>query len=492
MTTARSRAEAEPLPALLDRLSGWSPEAGDLEAAWLRVADAACAVRFGSSLAAWRSARRAFARDSGAPAPWDGGGPGAPAGGTAAALAACCRITEVDDIELATCTTPGSVVVPAALATLPLAGAATHAPGGPDERGGDRFLAAVASGYEVVVGAAALLGGAFAPGAGVWPSRAVAALGAAATAVAALGLTSEVSRHAVALAAAASFAGTFPEPARSWSLGMAVGCGVGAALAAAEGLRGDVGLLARWPAGRYGEADPAQVALVAGALANGTSAVRRSRLKPYAGARQVLAGSATLRALVEAGEVDPGDVATALLAVPGAHARMVDRPLPEVRLDTLASAQYQLALALDAPRRLDELDHRLPPPASVAARMAAVHVVAEDPRTASAPAAPAAPAAAAARGTAGDGFPARWGARLELVRNGSGRTCHVARSVPGEEAFGWEDVEGKARRLAAANRESGIGAGEIDELLATVRRRDWGRLEDALAAGAMCDEGGAR
>ena len=494
MTVPGALAEDASLPAVLDRLAGWSPGEEDLEAAWLRVADAACAVRLGSTLAEWGSARRALARDSGATASPGGRGPVAPASGTAVALAACCRITEVDDIELATCTTPGSVVVPAALATLALGGAAASG-----ALADDGVLAAVATGYEVVLAAATLLGGAFAPAAGVWPTRAVAALGAAATATRVLGLTPEIGRHAAALAAGAASAGTSPEPARSWSLGVAVGRGVAAALAAAEGLRGDGALLARWPAGVYGGSHPAQVARVAAALRTGTSAVRRSRLKPYAGARQVLAGSAMLRALVETGEVDPGDVATVLLEVPAAHAGMVDRPLLQVRLDTLASAQYQLAMALEAPHHLDELEHPLPPPAPVAARMGTVHVAGDDGPTAG--------------GGAGEDFPARWGARLELVRDGHGRTRHVATSVPDEDAFGWEDVEGKARRLAAASRgggasrggnvstvdrsttvgtADGAGLGDVDELLATVRRRDWDRLTAVLVACAVRDDGGVR
>ncbi len=469
MTLPARRPATPALEALLVGLARWEPAGEDLDAARSRVADVACAIWLGASLTQWKAARRAYARGTGSVARvLPTGSPEAvtSASDLGAALAACCRITEIDDIELTTCTTPGSVVVPAALVAHARCGAA------PDP-GGDRLLAAVATGYEVVLEAASALGGAFAPGAGIWPTRAVAAVGAAATVARALGLPPAAAEDAVALAAGAGYAGSFPEPARSWSLGAAVARGIAAALAASEGLRGDASLLARWPGATY--PIPAQDhATRVGVLDAGTSAVRRSRLKPYAAARQVLAGSAGLRALVESGEVDPADVVEVLVAVPSLHAGMIDRPSPTVRLDTLASAQFQLATALEAPHRLDELDHAPPSPA-VAARMAAVRVVGDHGH--------------AEGGEHADlGFPARWGARLELAHRGGRRTCHVVDGVPGEEAFTWEDVERKAHRLATAN---GADPADLDELFAMARTDDWSGLVASLAA-AVLSEGGGR
>ncbi len=474
------------LEALVDRLMGWTPSADDLEAARARVADVAVAVRLGCVLSSSDTVERTFRRllgpHHGSP---PGTGPQVAASWEGAVLAARCRLTEIDDIELATCTTPGSVVVPAALAAV-----------GPAGRGGRDLLDAVAFGYEVVVGAAALLGGAFAPSAGTWPTRAVAAVGAAATVARALGLPPDTLRHAVALGAGTSSVGVAPEPARAWSLGMAVAQGVGAAVAAAEGLRGDGRVLARWPGGAYAPAPPGSVEQVAGALRVGASAVRRSRLKPYAAARQVLSASATLRALVEAGDIDGAEVAGVEVTVPAVHAAMVDRRAVAVRLDTLASAQYQLATALEAPSRLDELDHLLPPAAALADRMASVTVVAGG------PAAPDGIGAAAGIGAAdgmgdpdvpdgpgaSDGaFPGRWTARLELLLRDGRRVRHAAPGVPGEEAFGCEQVAAKARRLATAN---GIATTDVAHLVALVRKDDWTGLVAALATGIAGDIAG--
>jgi hypothetical protein len=266
-----------------------------------------------------------------------------------------------------------------------------------------------------------------------------------------------------------SSVGVAPEPARSWSLGMAVAHGMAAAAAAAEGLRGDARLLARCPGGAYAPPPPGTVARVAEALATGTSAVRRSRLKPYAAARQVLTGSATLRALVEAGAVDPAAVDTVVLTVPGAHAAMVDRPSLAVRLDTLASAQHQLAAALEAPGSLDELEHPLPPPSPVGARMATITVVA-------------APDAASAA-EPGTGFPGRWGAEVELALRDGRHQHHVAHAVRGEEGFGWAALEEKACRLASANE---VDPAELATLLSSVRRDDWQGVVAALS-GAPAD-----
>lgn len=442
------------LEVLAQHLAAWTSSAEDIEAARVRVADATVAVRFGGTLATWAAAGRGFARLlGGARDGWRScAGETAVVGWDGAILASRCRLTEIDDIELATCTTPGSVVVSTALAVAGMAGCE-----------GRDFLDAVVLGYEAVVGAAALLGGAFAPSVGTWPTRAVAAVGAAATTVRALGLSPAIQREALALAAGASFVGVSPEPARSWSLGMAVAQGIGAGIAAAEGMRGDARLLARWPGIACASPPDGSVARVRRSLSAGPSAIRRSRLKPYAAARQVLSGSATLRALVEDGTIDPADVVGVVLVVPALHAAMLDRPTVAQRLDTLASAQYQLAVALEAPSRLDELDHPLPPTSALAARMASVRVEANG----------------SADANEAGAFPDGWATRLELRMRDGHTVRHHAPGTPHEEAFEWERVERKARRLAAAN---GLDAGGLERALTLVHNEDWKDLATLLVA----------
>lgn len=429
--TAETTATA-PLASLAVEIAEWSPDPTALEAARVRAADVAGAVLLGRALPQWAPAARAFRRllGSSAAGAWWG-----------AALASACRITEIDDIDLRTCTTPGSAAVPAALAVT---GGAVDAPA---------LLAGIAAGYEVLEHAAASLGGAFAPSAGTWPTRAAGPLGAAAAAGRTLGLGPGAMVEAFSLAAGAAVTGVCPEPARAFTFGAAVAQGIAAAVAAAEGLRGDRRMLERWVLAhnRAEGLRPAE---------SGAPAVTRSRCKPYAAARQVLAGSVTLRGLVEAGELDPAAVVSVELGVPPRHAAMVDRPEVRHRLDTLASAQFQLATALVDPGALDALDHPVPPDERVLRQMATVRVVAD--------------------ADLDRDFPERWGARVE-VEHRHGRVRQVVDAVPGEERFGWEELSGKLHRLGAA----GDGEGTADELaglLAAARDDRWSEVADVLRA----------
>ncbi|MGH9089182.1 MAG: hypothetical protein ACRDYZ_13915, partial [Acidimicrobiales bacterium] len=280
------------------------------------------------------------------------------------------------------------------------------------------------------------------------------ALGAAAAAGRTIGLSPDGMVEACALAGGSAATGVSPEPARSFSLGMAVAQGIAAAVAAAEGLRGDRRMLERWSSA-HGRADfPAVLPAPPG------PAVTRSMCKPFAGARQVLAGSTTLRSLVERGEIDPLAVVGIELGVAPLHAAMVDRPSIQHRLDTLASAQYQLATALDRPAHLDVLDQPRPPDAALERRMRTVRVVADE--------------------TLARAFPDRWGARLEIELR-HGRARQVVGGVAGESAFGWEELAGKVRRLAGANL-AGDGDTAADPLLQLLHAARDDRWADLLAA----------
>lgn len=441
---------------LVAELAHWQPTEAAQEAARLRAADVACAALLGQGLPEWQLALRAFVRLLG-PRP-DGAAWGA-------VLASGCRITEIDDIELRTCTTPGSVAVPAALAVSG------------EEVDAAAVLAGIGAGYEVVVRAAEVLGGAFAPSVGTWPTRAVAPLGAAAAAGRTLGLPPEAMVDACALAAGSAITGVCPEPARAVTLGMAVAQGITAAVAAAEGLRGDRRMLERWP-----QAHNRAEGL---APAEPGAAVTTTKCKPYAAARQVLAGSAALRDLVESGGLPPADVVSVELGVPPLHAAMVDRPEVRHRLDTLASAQYQLGAALSDPGSLDALDHAVPPDSGLLERMATVHVV-PDPDLARA-------------------FPDRWGARL-VVELRDGEVRHLVDAVPGGEEFGWEALMGKVRRLAAAGggghpgtRGAGVPAGgrsggvvdRLADVLEAARSDRWTVLRDSVRTALTVPGGGA-
>src|SRR5262249_5365802 len=81
-------------------------------------------------------------------------------------------------------------------------------------------------------------------------------------------------------------------------------------------------------------------------------------LKPYPVARQALAAVEACRELVGSGT---NGISSITVRLPSAQSRVVDRPAwPSNRMESIASVQYQIALALLAPARLREFD-RTPP-----------------------------------------------------------------------------------------------------------------------------------
>lgn len=256
-------------------------------------------------------------------------------------LCAAARASEVDDIEIASCTTAGCVVVPVAL----LVGAARGA--------GDRdLLAAVVAGYEAMGRVGTAIDGAHRVYEGVWPSLLAAPVAAAATASRALGLDAPATTHALAIAAtrtsgaAGRVAG---EPTSRWlTFGCAVADGALAALAAARGLLGDPGVLHTALLRAAGAPD--LDALVEDA---GDRRIRGVDVKPFCTARQTQ--SAIEAARDAAGRLEPGGIEAVCVQVPGQYRRMIDRPQVVDRLGSIASAQYQVAAALTDPGALHDV-----------------------------------------------------------------------------------------------------------------------------------------
>lgn len=426
---------AEALERLIDRLWATPPSAGELAAARLRMFDAAIAISLGAGLDQWRPVARLFRRLHGR---LDAG-----TGTTAGVLAACCRLTEVDDIHLGSCTTPGSVVVPVTLAL-----AATGIPAA-------ELLTGAVAGYEAVVSAAELVGGAFALSAGVWPTRAVAPLAAAVTAARSIGLDRAAAGQAMALAASFDVAGRLPEPSRAASLGTAVSLGVFAALGAAEGLRADSRPLATWELGRDRSGGARQRP-----PARQSPAILATCVKPFCGARQALAAVSLVRRLVADGVVEPGEISQVWVGVPSQHVAMVSRDRLEHRLDTLASVRYLVSLALTDPAALDEVDHPAAAGEVMTRRMDSVRV---EP----------APELDAA-------FPARWGAAVRLTLPDRVE-CREASGVPGEEVLSWQSLDEKRTRLC----RRATAAGETLDLVAGAVQQDEFAYAAALLAGAL-------
>lgn len=261
-----------------------------------------------------------------------------------AAIAAACaaaRCTEVDDIHLSSCTTPGSVVIPVALAL-----AASR-----DLRTWQEFLAAVTAGYEIMIRVGYAINGPAILAKKVWPTFFAASLGAAAVASRVFQL--DIRQTAGALATALTFTAGTSAPARSpessrWlSLGVAAANGVTAAAAARSGIAGPEDLLERYAARVAG------VSISTNRLLQNlgdTFLFDEIGMKPYPIARQALAAVEGIRELMAQERIKARDIEKIMIGVPDAQRWVIDHPeLPSTRMESIVSVQYQIALQVVAP-----------------------------------------------------------------------------------------------------------------------------------------------
>jgi len=381
--------------------------------------------------------------------------------GTALGFVERCRIyvgatraTEVDDIDVASCTTVGSVVVPVAVAVAarqPRADART-------------LLAAVVAGYEAMQRLGRAIGGATLIYRGVWPTYVAAPFAAAATAAKLLELDAPTTARALALAltrTSAAPAAALPRFGfRSYALGCAAVEGAEAASAAAAGVEADPGALTAF-AERIG------VMLDAPALVRAAGdpwLVREVDSKPWPTSRQALASVAAFRELKLTPEsIDA--IERIVVAVPGAYRAMVDRAAaPGQRIESMIGVQYQFALAVFAPDKLyDTIRLEVPTPPEYAALMAKIEVRADE--------------ALDAR------FPRQWGGRVTVrFCSGEERTQEVL--DPDGAAARPLDFDGIERKYARIFTASDFGKPGLLSV-ARERCRELGRA--ASDAGPVTD-----
>lgn len=261
-------------------------------------------------------------------------------GSTILHLCAAVRCTEVDDIHLASCITPSSIIVPTALAT------AARRP----EITGDQFLKACVTGYEAIIRLGLAIDG---PGVlykGIWPTYLCAGIGSAATVASLIRLTPPQMAQALAIAAstAAGANARSDSPCSKWLMaGTAAQNGTLAAFAARHGFLGDLGLLgARW--GKlFG------IALNEDVLAESPSERRHAAtlaIKSWCGARQAMSALAGFKRLTETKPPAPESLREITVEVPKAYIQMIDRPgLPNSRQESFANLRYLFGLAAYAP-----------------------------------------------------------------------------------------------------------------------------------------------
>ena len=318
------------LDRLADAVAFYEPSTCQREVARLRVADALFSYQQGRALPVARLVDDLLGPASSFSPPT-----------VAFELAACIRYTEIDDLMLTSCVSPGAIVIPTILSIAAMDASGSF----------DHLLDAAVVGYGVAEWLGGSLDGARAVVRGEWPSRAVAPLTAALCAGRALGLDRSGLVDAATLASIWRADGRLGEPARELSFARAVSLGVEAAQATACGVRAHLAASHGRPLDREPPDTPASPTTVF------DRAVLDARVKLFCAARQAMpALVAVMRALASAGITDPTALEAIELELPEACAAMVDLPRVTTRVESLRSVQYQLAALLLSPEKLWDLD----------------------------------------------------------------------------------------------------------------------------------------
>jgi len=339
----------------------------------------------------------------------------------AALAAATIRMTEWDDIHVASCVTAGAVAIPTALLFA-----------GDD----DGFVQSVCAGYAIGIALGEAIGGVTAlPD--TWPGLLAASAIAAVTAATARGLPAEQHAQAlvIALAGASGRNGRpFGTPSARWlAIGEATLKGVRSAQAAGHGYKGDLDLLTdRWLRAQNPEAK--------GWQALQPKAIAAAGLKPFVAARQGMNAILAFDKLLRRG-IDPDEIQEIRVTVPPEAVAVIARPLnPDDRLSRIAHLGLQLGLLAFDPARTTDI-RRDEGIGRKASDFAARVDVAGD--------------AALAQ------LSAEWPARVAILYRGAWLE-EIGVSDPSDTSHGREIVLGK---IAAISAPDAISAGRLEALL---------------------------
>jgi len=375
---------------------------------------------------------------------------------------ALARLSEIDDIHLASTTTPGAIVVPGAVT---IAAACQN-------RDPDALAAAMIAGYEVMVRFGQAIDGSSILYRGIWPTYFATPLGIAAVAARLLYLDARQCAHALALALARSAPGVGRHNAATTSRWLAVGqaaeAGLTAALAARAGFTSDLGLLdSGYLPGVF------QVNSNLGVLTDGLG--KRFRLgevaiKPWCAARQTIAATQALIEIIRTGvAADTITQVTAFVLPP--HHRMIDRGVTVGdRASFLTSLPYRMALAALAPDAAWDV-RQVPAsvPDNIHAFMDRIAVAPDEALISK--------------------FPSRWPARVEVMTSSGGHERTVT-DVPGDPArpFDADAVRDKFRRFVVPV----IGAAASAQVLERVFGLRNGKADVAELLHQIDEIGGVR
>lgn len=346
------------------------------------------------------------------------------------------RHTEIDDIDIASCVTPAAVAITSALTLAEELRTTPRA-----------FAAAILQSYRVMTDLGRAAGGSALLHKGFWPTYVVAPLGAAAATAELLALDETRTAHALALALSQTAAapGGPAEPNPRWLLmGLAARSGVAAALAAARGVPGDPTLLdGDWLAKCHGiEIDRSLLD------PPDPDVMSRVSIKPFASAKQAIAGVDAFRRVCAAHAIAPAAIRAVRAHVLPDHLRMIghDR-VAASRSGRLTSLPHLIALAALDPERLMDIERAPADTEAIAALRARVTVAADSSLTAH--------------------LPSCWPARVEVELESGGVFSHTVVAARGDPGDPLSLDEAKAKFAAAAR---SAPAERLGELLAQAAR----------------------
>ena len=255
------------------------------------------------------------------------------------------RLTEIDDIDRASCTTCGSVIIPASLLLAQAIGA-----------DGTKLARAIVHGYEAMMRLGRAVNGPAILAKGIWPTYLAAPFGTAAAASVLLDLDAAKSASALSLAlqqTSGAAGGHAPGKTARWLLaGLAGRSGITAAMLAARDYVGDATLLdGDWITRTHGLAlDTAPLRLL-------EPLFYETSIKPFCCAKQTTSAIHAFQSLLRDGLM-PDQIATITVAVPNAYRLMISSQ-PPGRLGRIVNVGWQLGLCAHAPESMAALDRSI-------------------------------------------------------------------------------------------------------------------------------------
>jgi 2-methylcitrate dehydratase PrpD len=280
---------------------------------------------------------------------------------------ALARLSEIDDIHLASGTTPGSLIVPSGLTIAASLGREDAA-----------LAEAIAVGYDAMVRLGAALDGPSILYRGIWPTYLSAPFGVAAAAARLWGLDEIRTAHALGIALILASPGVGRPSGTTASRWLAIGNaarnGVTAALSARNGFNGDLRIF-------EGDFFPSVYGLSPDleAFLDEQPALLETSFKPWCAAKQTMAAAQALREIIEEG-VPPSTMSNLVVGVPPPTLKMVDHGVTAgERASYLTSVSYQMALvALHPDATIDVRQTPESVPAEIRDFMAKISVRADE------------------------------------------------------------------------------------------------------------------